>query len=133
MDSAEQAIARPIDYEKQKQYYSGKKKMHTLKNQFIVLPNGKDIVDVCVGKLGKTSDIGLFRETRYKFDNKQKFIGDKADIGENAITTPYKKPKNSEISQLQKLDNKQLSSRRISVEHMICRVKIFRVASEKFP
>ncbi|WP_442940613.1 transposase family protein [Nostoc sp.] len=44
VDSAEQAIARPVDYEKQKQYYSGKKKMHTLSWQFIVLPNGKDIV-----------------------------------------------------------------------------------------
>lgn len=106
--------------------------MHTLKNQFIVLPNGEDIVDVCVGQLGKTSDIGLFRGTRQKFDAEQKFIGDKAYIGENKITTPHKKPKNSEISQLQKEENKQLSSRRISVEHMICRVKIFRVASERF-
>jgi len=35
--------------------------MHTFKNQFIVLPNGEDIVDVIVGKLGKTSDINLFR------------------------------------------------------------------------
>ncbi|MEH2142151.1 transposase family protein [Nostoc sp.] len=93
--------------------------MHILKNQFIVLLNGENIVDVCVGKLGKTSDIGLFRETRYKFDSEQKFIGDKADIGEKAITTPHKKPKNSEISQLKKSENKQLSSRRISVEHLI--------------
>lgn len=106
--------------------------MHPLKNQFIVLPNGEDIVDVCVGQLGKTSDIGLFRETRHKFDAEQKFIGDKADIGENVITTPHKKPKNSEISQRQKSENQQLSSRRIRVEHMICKGKIFRVASEKF-
>jgi len=28
-----------------------RKKMHTFKNQFIVLPNGEDIVDVIVGKL----------------------------------------------------------------------------------
>lgn len=132
VDSAEQAIERPVDYQKQKEYYSGKKKMHTLKNQFIVLPNGADIVDVCIGKLGKTSDIGLFRETRHKFNVEQKFIGDKAYIGDNAITTPHKKPKKSEISELQKEQNKQLSSRRICVEHMICRVKIFRVASEKF-
>lgn len=106
--------------------------MHTLKSQFIVLPNSEDIVDICVGQLGTTSDIGLFRGTRYKFDAEQKFISDKAYIGENTINTPYKKPKNSEISQLHKEENKQLSSRRISVEHMICRVKIFRVASERF-
>ncbi|WP_414530953.1 transposase, partial [Nodularia chucula] len=132
IDSAEQAIARPVDYQDQKKYYSGKKKMHTLKNQFIVLPGGEDIVDVCVGMLGKTSDINLFRETRHKFNERQKFLGDKAYIGDNAITTPHKKRKNTEISELQKQENQQLSSRRIAVEHMICRVKIFRVASERF-
>lgn len=57
VDSAEQAIQRPIDYQEQKHYYSGKKKMHTLKNQFIVLPHGEDIVDIYIGQLGKTSDI----------------------------------------------------------------------------
>ncbi|QLE40190.1 IS5/IS1182 family transposase (plasmid) [Nostoc sp. C052] len=132
VDSAEQATARPVDYQEQKRYYSGKKKMHTLKNQFIVLPGGEDIVDICVGMLGKTSDINLFRDTRNKFADSQRFIGDKAYIGDDAITTPHKKRKNTEISEFQKQENKQLSSRRIAVEHMICRVKIFRVASEKF-
>lgn len=106
--------------------------MHTLKNQFIVLPGGEDIVDLHVGKLGKTSDINLFRETRNKFDVEQKFLGDKAYKGDNAIVTPHKKPKNGQISESQKDENKQLSSRRIGVEHMICRVKRFRVASDKF-
>jgi len=132
VDSAEQATARPVDYQEKKKYYSGKKKMHTLKNQFIVLPGGEDIVDVCVGMLGKTSDINLFRQTRYKFTETQKFLGDKAYIGDEAITTPHKKRKNTEISESQKQENKQLSSRRIAVEDMICRVKIFRVASDTF-
>jgi hypothetical protein len=132
VDSAEQAIERPGGYQEQKRYYSGKKKMHTLKNQFIVLPNGEDIVDICIGQLGKTSDITLFRGTRHKFDSKQKFIGDKAYIGEEAITTPQKKPRKAEFSALQKEENKQLSSRRIAVEHLIGRIKIFRVASDRF-
>ncbi|MEH2314323.1 MAG: transposase family protein [Nostoc sp.] len=76
--------------------------MHTLKNQFIVLPNGEDIVDIYIENLGKTSDINLFRETQKKFDCKQKFIGDKAYIGESTITIPYKKPRNKEISESQK-------------------------------
>jgi len=42
--------------------------MHTFKNQFIVLPNGEDIVDVIVGKL-----INLFRASRDKLDPKQRF------------------------------------------------------------
>ena len=132
VDSSEQAIERPGDYQEQKRYYSGKKKVHTLKNQFIVLPNGEDIVDVCIGQLGKTSDITLFREIQHKFDLQQNFIGDKAYIGESIITTPHKKPRKAEISKSQKEDNKHLSSRRIGVEHLIGRVKIFRAAREKF-
>ncbi|MEH2072488.1 MAG: transposase family protein [Nostoc sp.] len=132
VDSAEQATARPLDYQEQKRYYSDKKKMHTLKNQFIVLPGGEDIVDICVGMLRKTSDINLFRDTRHKFADSQRFIGNKAYIGDCAFTTPHKKQKNTEISELQKQENKQLSSRTIAVKHMICLVKIFRVASDKF-
>lgn len=132
VDSAEQAIQRPTDYQEQKQYYSGKKKMHTLKNQFIVLPHGEDIIDIYIGQLGKKSDINLFRETQIKFDFKQKFIGDKAYIGVTRIMTPHKKPRNKEISELQQEENRQLSSRRISVEHLIGKIKIFRVASDKF-
>lgn len=132
VDSAEQAIERPGDYQEQKRYYSGKKKMHTIKNQFIVLPNGEDIVDICIGQLGKTSDITLFRGSQHKFDSQQKFIGDKAYIGEEVIATPHKKPRKAEISESQKEENKHLSSRRIGVEHLIGRVKIFRVASDRF-
>ena len=106
--------------------------MPTLKNQFIVLPAGEDIVDICAGNLGKTSDINLFRATQPLFDLEQRFIGDKAYIGVEAITTPYKKPRKSEISAEQKLEDQQLSSRRIAVEHLICRVKVFRVASNRF-
>jgi len=71
VDSAEQPVQRPVDYQEQK-YYSGKKKMHTFK-KINFLPNGEDIVDVIVGKLGKTSDINLFRASRDKLDPKQRF------------------------------------------------------------
>lgn len=118
VDSAEQPVERPVDYQEQKKYYSGKKKMHTLKNQFIFLPNGEDIVDVIVGFLGKTSDINLFRGVRNKFAPAQKFLGDKAYKGKDAIVTLHKKTKKSEITEPQKQENKELSSR-IGVEHLI--------------
>ncbi|MEH1934421.1 MAG: transposase family protein [Nostoc sp.] len=60
------------------------------------------------------------------------FLGDKAYKGEETITTPHKKTKKTEITELQKNQNKELSSRRIAVEHLICRLKIFRIASERF-
>ncbi|WP_138502941.1 transposase family protein [Nostoc sp. PA-18-2419] len=91
-----------------------------------------DIVDIHIRQLGKTSDINLFGETQGKFDSEQKFIGDKAYIGELTITIPDNKSRKKEIWELQKKENQQLSCRRIGVEHLIGKVKIFRVASDKF-
>ncbi|MGC8453756.1 MAG: transposase family protein [Cylindrospermopsis raciborskii] len=71
VDSYEQPIERPSEYETQKKYYSGKKKTHTRKSQLVVLPNGKDVA----GKPGPKSDINLFRETRKEFESKQRFNG----------------------------------------------------------
>ena len=73
VDSMEQPRERPSDNQEQKEYFSGKKKQHTFKNQFITLPSGKDIVDVEVGKKGPTSDISLFREQQEKFEADKPF------------------------------------------------------------
>lgn len=61
VDSAEQPINRPSEQECQKKHYSGKKKQHTRKSQFIGLPEATDIVDVEVGFPGPTADINIFR------------------------------------------------------------------------
>ena len=132
VDSSEQSRERPGEYREQKKYYSGKKKSHTFKNQIIVLPGGKDIVDVIAGEPGPKSDINLFRSAQKGFDMNQKFKGDKGYVGEQSINTPPKKPKKGELTPSQTETNKQLASERIFVEHLIRVVKIFRVASERF-
>jgi hypothetical protein len=81
VDSCEQPIQRPGKYEEQKKFYSGKKKNHTLKNQFIVTPNGRKIVDIIVAKPGSTSDINIWRTSQSNLGLTQKFKGDKAYIG----------------------------------------------------
>jgi hypothetical protein len=132
VDSAEQAIERPSDYQEQKKYYSGKQKRHTFKNQFIVLPKGRDIVDVVVAKPGPMSDIKICREVLNIFEPQQGFCGDKAYVEESRISTPSKKPKNGELTELEKEENKALSSEIIFVEHLIRVVKIFKVIQERF-
>jgi DDE superfamily endonuclease/Helix-turn-helix of DDE superfamily endonuclease len=132
VDSYEQVRERPKDNEKQLEYYSGKKSNHTFKSQMIILPDGKDIVDVVAGKPGPKSDITLFREYRSRFDSKQKFKGDKAYVGEELITTPIKKQKNRELTYEQKEQNKLFSAKRILVEHRIRSVKIWRVVQDRF-
>jgi hypothetical protein len=106
VDSTEQHRQRPGDYKEQKKFYSGKKKKHTFKNQLIILPEAQDIVDVIVGKPGSSSDINLLREQQKKFAAHQQFKGDKGYIGEERVATPHKKPKNRELSETQKQENK---------------------------
>ncbi|MEG4446841.1 transposase family protein [Microcoleus sp. AT9_B4] len=132
VDSYEQVRERPGDNEEQEKYFSGKKSNHTFKNQMIVMPDGKDIVDVVAGEPGSKSDITIFREYRSEFDPQQRFKGDKAYVGEDLITTPIKKTRNRELTTEQKEQNKAFSARRIFVEHRIRTVKIFRVAQERF-
>jgi hypothetical protein len=132
VDSCEQVRERPSDYQSQKKFYSGKKKTHTMKNQVIVLPNSKDIVDVVAGEPGPKSDINIFRECKNKFEPNQKFSGDKAYQGEPQITTPQKKPKGVNLTLAEQENNKQLSKTRVKVEHIIRLVKTFKVAGERF-
>ncbi len=87
VDSCEQPRQRPKEYEEQNKIYSGKKKNHTLKNQFIVTPNGQEIVDVTVGKPGPTSDINIWKESQSKLGCSQRFKGDKAYCRECAVGT----------------------------------------------
>jgi hypothetical protein len=132
VDSCEQPRERPGEYQEQHDYYSGKKKSHTFKNQITVLPDGRDIVDIIAGEPGPLSDIALFRQGQKNFETNQKFQGDKGYVGESSIKTPTKKPKKRELSESQKKKNKQMASDRIFVEHLIRILKIFRVASERF-
>jgi cell division septum initiation protein DivIVA len=132
VDSSEQAIERPSDYQTQQKYYSGKQKRHTMKSQFIVLPELQDIVDVVVGQAGATSDIKIWRDSQIRFDNHQLYIGDKAYVGEPQIITPHKQPKNQELTEAEKSENKVISSQRIFVEHLIRVVKIFKIMQERF-
>ena len=132
VDSCEQPIQRPGDYQEPKKLYSGKKKNHTLKNQLIVTPNGQEIVDVIVGQPGSTSDINMWRAGQSKLAATQKFQGDKGYIGEAQRSTPQKKPKNRELNQSEKQKNREKASHRILVEHLIRLVKIFRIAQERF-
>jgi hypothetical protein len=132
VDTWEQPIPRPQDNDKQKAHYSGKQGDHTFKNQLISLPNGTDIVDVVIGEKGPRSDSKLFEETQAELPEVLKFIGDKAYVGRSNTTTPLKKPKGGQLTQEQKDFNRQVSKKRVYVEHLIRVLKIFRIAKEEF-
>ncbi len=105
VDSAEQPRERPKNYQEQKKFFSGKKQKHTLKNQFVSLPKGKDIVDVVAGERGPEADVNLLRKQQANFSDQQSFTGDKAYIGAERTTTPKKKPPKQELTPEQKESN----------------------------
>ena len=78
-------------YEKQKNFYSGKPKNHTLKNQFIVTPNRQGRVDVVVGKPVPTSDLNMGRSSKIKVSFLHRFKRDKGYVGATFIDTREEK------------------------------------------
>ncbi len=60
IDSTEQQIPRPVDKERRKMYYSGKKKRHTVKNQIMV--NNRGYILHKIGyKKGRKHDYDIYK------------------------------------------------------------------------
>jgi hypothetical protein len=60
-DSTEQQIPRPVDKERRKMYYSGKKKRHTVKNQLMVNNRGY-ILHKAKHKKGRRHDYDVYKK-----------------------------------------------------------------------
>ncbi len=133
VDSFEQDMERPSDNEVQGKYYSGKKKRHTYKSSVIGDSKGREIIDIEAGKRGPESDITIFRVQQKKFVEEQTFLADKAYVGATNTETPHKKPKKQELTKEQKEENRVLSGKRIFIEHLIRRVRIFAISRVRFP
>lgn len=131
IDSFETPIKRSSINEKQRKKYSGKKKMHTLKSQLITDQDG-EIIQIDGGFDGPKSDIEIYRDTKLKKEwlDKPK-LGDKAYVGED-IETPKKKPKGGELTEAEKEKNRELSAKRIRVEHSVRKVKTFKILRQDY-
>lgn len=133
IDVAEQPVERPLKH--QKQYYSGKKKRHTIKAQLIVSLSDMMIRAITCSK-GKIHDFSLFKKSKIKIKNVIKLLADSGYQGmvsyhQNSIT-PIKKKKGKQLSKEDKNFNHQLSKERVLVENIIRRCKIFRIVKEVY-
>jgi hypothetical protein len=131
VDATEQPTQRPQDAERQKQYYSGKKKRHTLKTQMVVGPDG-EIMDVSETVPGSQHDKKLYDESGVgdQLDEDEAMMGDSGFQGiqkDHKAVLPDKKPKGGELTDAQKKRNHRISQKRIVVENTIAQVKTFRV------
>jgi hypothetical protein len=74
----------------------------------------------------------LLRHQQPRLSEKQRYRADKAYIGAERTCTPHKKPKGKQLSDEQIAENQEISGQRIFVEHLIGKLKIFRVVPERF-
>lgn len=135
VDVTECSIQRPKDSEKQREYYSGKKKKHTIKAQIIMNEKDRKILSVCFDK-GSVHDFKIFKDTTKELPEFLHFLADSGYQGileyfKNSMT-PKKKSKLNPLTDEDKELNKLISSIRISVEHINCQLKIFRILSERY-
>ena len=139
-DATERPTRRP---EKgQREFSSGKKKRHTIKTQVVVVrrtkppgpgpkPRKVRIAAVCPSVPGKTHDKKLYDRSRVVAPRDAKRTGDTADLG-TGLKTPTRKPRGGELTGGQKSENRRVSSRRVAAEHGIGKMKVWRVAAERY-
>ena len=133
VDVSEQEIERPK--KKQKSYYSGKQGYHTLKSQIVADQKSEQVICVRCEK-GRVHDFRLWKESKIRLNKEIEILGDKGyqgiqKIHQNSQIT-HKKKKKEKLSKEQKKANRQLSQRRIVIEHIHRRLKIFRILSSRY-
>jgi len=139
IDATEQQRHRPKK-RIQKKYYSGKKKKHTLKTQLIANSAGK-ILDVSKTYPGSVHDLEVFRrEKTSKYIPKEAkthldkgYTGVKKEYPMLNFLIPFRRNRGKkELSRAEKIQNTKLSKIRVLIEHVIAKVKKYRLLSEVF-
>ncbi len=137
LDSTEQQIPRPVDNNKRKMYYSGKKKRYTVKNQIMVNNRGY-ILHKVAHKKGKRHDYDVYKKNHPVAPKEVVtvvdlgYLGIEKDFPEQLSALPCKKKRNLDLSQEEIEYNKFHSKKRIVIEHTICRLKKYRILADVF-
>ena len=139
-DSTERPTQRPV--RGQKRYYSGKKRRHTLKTQVVVVRVRKRpgrgrvrrrvrIAAVSPTFPGSVHDKRMFDRTRVVIPPGATGYGDTAYLG-TGLKTPRRKPPKGELTPRQKAGNRRVGRKRVAVEHGIGKLKVWRIAAERW-
>jgi hypothetical protein len=132
VDATEQRVQRSHDYATQKQYYSGKKKCHTIKTQIVVNEHGR-IRHVSDSVPGSTHDLTLLRGSSIKevlpegltVTGDAGYRGMQNDFPDRSVALPYRPNSNQQLAPEEKLHNNLVSKIRIVVENSLCELKHF--------
>jgi len=137
VDATEQPVNRPK--RKQRRTYSGKKKRHTVKHQVVVTrkrkgPGEKQRVRIkAVSKAakGRTHDKKVYDRSRLRLPGGVPKSGDSGYQGTD-LRVPKRKPRKGQLSADEKRSNRALAKERIVAEHGIGKMKIWRIAADRY-
>jgi len=138
VDATEQPIQRPSEKLARKQYYSGKQSEHTIKSQ--LLTTKKLILHVSGNVPGSVSDSTVLAgsgimhsipaDVQVNLD--RGYEGAEDRYPNNKVYKAKRAQRNHPLTLFEKLYNHIINKTRILVEHVIGRVKKFRIVSELF-
>src|SRR5262245_14865076 len=131
---------------RQRRYYSGKKKRHTLKAQVVVVRKRKRagrreagqrqkrrlrIAAVSPTAPGKVHDKKVYDRAKVLIPPGVAAYGDSGYQG-TALRTPAKRKPKRRLTRRQRRGNRRLSRKRVAAEHAIGKMKVWRVAAERY-
>lgn len=134
IDGTERPIARPKNPEQQSSHYSGKKRRHTSKH-LAAVDEGKRVLVLSQAREGKVHDKRLLDEEGM-VEGIPDDISIAVDLGflglqkeYDNVEIPHKKPRGGSLSETQKQENKEKSSRRVRCENAFAGVKRYGIVS----
>lgn len=138
VDATEQPILRPQEKMARKRYYSGKQNEHTMKSQ--LLTTKKLILHVSGNLPGSVSDSTVLagsgimhsipEDVQVNLD--RGYEGAEKRYPNNTIYKPKRAQRNHPLTLFEKLYNHIINKTRILVEHVIGRLKKFRIMSDLY-
>ncbi len=137
IDATEQEIPRPKNKGRRKSYYSGKKKRHTVKIQYMVNGNGL-ILHKTGHESGAKHDYSIYKEkhpiTPSQVENHFDlgYKGVQNDFPDMRCVLPVKKRGKRKLSKKERRQNRRLARKRFVVEHAISKVKKFNIMGTRF-
>lgn len=140
VDATEQPTYRPT--RRQRRSYSGKKKRHTVKHQVVVVrrrkPRGRRgqprkvrIAGVSPAARGKVHDKKLYDRAGVRLPAGVTGYGDSGYQGTD-LRVPERRPRNGTLSRRAKRGNRRLARKRVVAEHGIGKMKIWRIAADRY-
>jgi hypothetical protein len=138
IDVTEQEIQRPKDKNKKRNYYSGKKKKHTVKTQYMVNKEGKILHKSRHHKKGRQHDYTVYKDEQPQTPSQVEnvldlgYLGCEKDFPTVKYSLPIKKKRYMKLTEEQIEYNKNHSKMRVIIEHTICRIKKFCIMGTKY-